>query len=270
MPTLRPEVADRSLEEFPPAIPESGEVHLWWVDLGRPDAGRLAPALGPEEVVAAHNFRRPRDRDRYIVAHGALRSILGRYLGRRPAGLEFRYGPSGKPALREGTLHFNLAHAHDLAVCAIAQVDVGVDIERAHGQVEPEWLAAVCPSAGRALTALPRADRPAAFFRAWTRMEACVKAAGTTVDLGLARLETFLDCDGSGASSRSYQPLEGTSWRCHDLTPSAEYVGALAVSEEMNMRFTWWSGPGDERPGVPGSVRAFDSRHSAGPGGGVQ
>jgi hypothetical protein len=99
-------------------------------------------------------------------------------------------------------------------------------------------------------------------------MEACVKAAGTTVELGLARLEAFLDV--SGASSRSYQPLEGTSWRCHDLTPSAEYVGALAVSEEMNMRFTWWSGTGDERLGVPGSVGAFDSRHSAGSGGGVQ
>ena len=267
MPTLRPEVADRSLEEFPPAVPEAGEVHLWWVDLGRSDAGRLAPALGPEEVVAAHNFRRPRDRDRYIVAHGALRSILGRYLGRRPAGLEFRYGPSGKPALRDGRLRFNLAHAHDLAVCAVARAEVGVDLERAHGQADPEWLAAVYPSAGRALTAFPRAERPAAFFRAWTRMEACVKAAGTTVELGLARLETFLECDASG---RSYPLLQGTYWHCYDLTPSAEYVGAVAGSEEMIMRFTWWAGPGDERLGVPGPVRASDLRHPAGPRGAVQ
>ena len=40
-------------------------------------------------------------------------------------------------------------------------------------------------------------DRPAAFYRAWTRMEACVKAAGTSVDLGVARLETFLDRAGA-------------------------------------------------------------------------
>jgi 4'-phosphopantetheinyl transferase len=272
MPTLLPEVPGHSLANTRRGSPEAREVHLWWVDLGV-NVGivaHLRPTLGPEELAVAGGFHRSHDRDRYIVAHAALRMILGGYLGRPPAALEFRHGPRGKPKLREGEVQFSMSRSHDRALCAVGGVEVGVDVERVHGTAELEWLSPLCSKAWRALAALPEADRPAAFYRAWTRMEACVKAAGMTVDLGLARLETFLDRDESGAPPRSYELPKGTQWRCHDLTSSAAYVAALAVSEETITRSTWWAGPEDERLGVPGSARATDSRYPARPGGAVQ
>jgi 4'-phosphopantetheinyl transferase len=236
-----------------------GVVLVWWVDLGieRAPVRHSRLALGPDELAVANGFRRAHDRDRYIVAHAALRTILGGYLGRAPAGLEFCYGSGGKPEVRETAVRFSMSRSHDLALCAVARVEVGVDVERAQGEAEPAWLRQLCPKAWWALAALPEPDRSAAFYRAWTRMEACVKAAGTTVDLGLASLETFLDRDDS--RPRSYQVPRGSYWHCHDLTPPGGYFGALAVSEETTMRSTWWPGLGDVRQNIPGLARVYDS-----------
>jgi 4'-phosphopantetheinyl transferase len=265
MPTLLPEVAGPWLASAPLAGPESGEVHLWWVDLGVDlDAEvHLRPTLDPDELAVADGLRRPHDRMRFVVAHAALRTILAGYLGRPPAKLEFRHGPGGKPELRDSPVRFSLSRSHDLALCAVGRMEVGVDVERVHGE-EPEWLNLLCPKAWLALAALPEKDRPAAFYRAWTRMEACVKAAGTSVDLGVARLETFLDR--AGARPWSYQLPQGSHWRCHDLTASGEYVGALALAQETTVRSTWWTGPGSERL-VPGMAREHDSGHPAADGG---
>ena len=43
--------------------------------------------------------------------------------------VEWRPLPGGKPVIGEGGLHFCLAHAGDLAVCAVSEAPVGIDVE---------------------------------------------------------------------------------------------------------------------------------------------
>jgi len=42
--------------------------------------------------------------------------------------LDIKKTPSGKPYI-EGGVHFNISHSHEYAVCAVADVPVGIDIE---------------------------------------------------------------------------------------------------------------------------------------------
>jgi 4'-phosphopantetheinyl transferase len=71
---------------------------------------------------------------RYIVARGALRLILARYLAISPARVAFHYGLHGKPSLVSpspgGALEFNLSHTDDIALYAVTRgIPLGVDVE---------------------------------------------------------------------------------------------------------------------------------------------
>ena len=75
------------------------EVHLWSTQMD--DAGLCVECcrnlLSSEERERALRFRFETDRRRYIVAHGALRSILASYLNANPDDLQFSIGSNGKP-----------------------------------------------------------------------------------------------------------------------------------------------------------------------------
>src|ERR1700722_10873160 len=77
------------------------EIHVWQASLDRAiDAvGRLEPALSPDEKARADRFHFMNDRNRFVVARGVLRELLGRYLQQNPESLAFSYGPHGKPSL---------------------------------------------------------------------------------------------------------------------------------------------------------------------------
>src|SRR4030095_2678320 len=151
------------------------EVHLWSIPLEQPDdlVARLIETLSPDKRARASRFVFSRDRRRFVVARGALRSILTGYLDLAPSALAFAYGPRGKPRLADAAaLDFNLAHSHELALCAVtAGRPVGVDV--GGPRPLPDLLSvagtAFSPAEQAALLARPEAERLAAFFRCWTR-----------------------------------------------------------------------------------------------------
>ncbi len=111
----------------------AGEVHVWRLALDRPEAEaeRLKSLLDGAELERAGRFRFPRDRERFVVGRGLLRSLLGRYVGQAPAQLQFAYANAGKPLLRDHALQFNLAHSGGLALLAVAgRRTVGVNVEQ--------------------------------------------------------------------------------------------------------------------------------------------
>src|SRR5207244_2000937 len=107
--------------------------------------------------------------------------------------LRFRAGTHGKPALEfpeEGAaLHFNLSHSGDLAILAVAAAEIGVDVERIAPRPSLERLAERFFSKRevQAFGGVPAAFRSAAFYGAWVRKEAFLKATG----LGLSGLRHF-------------------------------------------------------------------------------
>jgi 4'-phosphopantetheinyl transferase len=215
------------------------EIHVWRasLDLNRPRAQGLEHTLTPDEVGRAKRYRFPKDRERFIVARGLLRAILGRYLNTAPAQLRFCYGPSGKPAVAAQSggngIHFNLSHSHNLALYAVARNRrVGIDLEHIHPI--PEISGVVEQFFSSQEKAVFRALAPdkqlAAFFRCWTRKEAYIKARGQGLALALDQFDVSI---APGKPARllkvSGDRREASHWSLCELLPAYGYVAALAV-----------------------------------------
>ena len=179
-----------SREHGPSAIKlRRGKVHIWRADLSsnREALSALERTLAPGERQRADQFRFHTDRNRYILAHGLLRSLVAAYLNIPPGEPVFRSGPQGKPELANESLRFNLSHSHELVVCAIGRAgDVGIDVELVRPGVEEDFTRRLSPEALLWLGALPKPVRRRAFFQAWTRMEAYWKARGQGLDRSTA------------------------------------------------------------------------------------
>ena len=209
------------------------DVHVWRVRLDLPpDAlAELADTLSSDEHVRAARFRFARDRARAIAARGQLRAILGRYLRRSPRRVRFASGPHGKPHLAVPTgraaLRFNLAHAEDLALVAVAwRREVGVDVERERGdRVDLDVARRMFPPEDvRALEALAPALRQRAFFALWTAREAYAKGTGL------------------GLSDEAAEALPA-SWTVRQLPIDAGFAAAVAV-EGHAARVRCWNAAG--------------------------
>lgn len=216
----------------PEAVPPrsaDGEVQVWRVDLAQPAevVGRLAATLSADERDRAARFVRDRDRVGYVVARGAVRSVLGRYAGVPAGDCRFGYGPHGKPHLAHpaGTgLEFNLSHADGLGLLAVARDRaVGVDVEAVRADVDVSGVAGTAFSAAEraALAARPPADQVVAFHELWTRKEAVLKCAG--VGLGGTDPTTVT------VPARGSPPAPG-GLAVATLSPAAGYAGAVAVA----------------------------------------
>ncbi|MGW5852316.1 4'-phosphopantetheinyl transferase family protein [Streptomyces sp. NPDC055254] len=221
---LPPPVEDRSST--------SAAVTVWSLDttldvVGGLPVGEAAAVLDAAEQERAARLVRPGDRHRYIASHVGLRVLLGNHLGLAPerVGLvreecHCGRGAHGRPAVAGGGVHFSLSHSGDLAYVALAGVPVGVDVERlpSAGSVA-DVLTSLHPAEADELSALPEADLPAAFARVWARKEACLKASGTGLALGL--VEPYV-----GAAA---DPASVPGWTLCDLPAPAGYAAALAV-----------------------------------------
>ena len=143
----------------------------------------LQAMLSRDEKERAGGFFFERDRQRFVVARGILRMLIGRYLSCRPDEVVFAYGPNGKPSLHPDTgLYFNVAHSEGLALYAFTRVgEVGIDVECMRDLPEWEQIAESAFSSHELaqLRACPPEKRRGEFFRAWTRQEAVLKALGT-------------------------------------------------------------------------------------------
>lgn len=166
---------------------------LWRVDLDQHVPAAAHARLSAEELARAARFVFPRDRQRYIAAHAALRQLLVQHLANAgQAGgesfctsepLTLVAGRFGKPALpAPARLHFNLSHSHDVGLVALSEdCELGVDVERVRPMTDAVAMAAAYFTAAEqaALAACePGAVRDRAFFTCWTRKEACLKALG--------------------------------------------------------------------------------------------
>jgi len=187
--------------------------------------------LSDDERNRSARFRFERDQRRFVVARGALRELLGRYLRTDPDQIRFVYNAFGKPELHPdfGRLHFNLAHSGDIALIAIARdAEVGVDVECIEGRGESSYadVAQNFFSAAEvdALSRVPRDLYDQAFVSCWTMKEAYVKGRGEGLTIPLASFAVPISTDPAPAAVRCGR------WSLFALRPAPGYVGAVAVS----------------------------------------
>jgi 4'-phosphopantetheinyl transferase len=213
-------------------------VHVLGLAVGEREGARLARLLSTGERRRAARFRFPIDRVRFVAARAGLRAVLADHARVPAADLRFGYGSHGKPWLRTmPDLRFNLSHARDLAVVAVARrCDVGIDLEPLDGARDLADVARrfFSPAENAALAALPAALRAAELARVWCRKEAYAKARG----LGLALpLHTFDVAVGPVPRPRTSlliatrpHPADARAWELHDLAVASGFVAALATA----------------------------------------
>lgn len=215
-----------------------GRVHVWRVSLRGWSPGELAELkqmLSPDEELRAARFHFQRDRERFVVARGVLRRLLGRYLQIAPAAVRFAYSSYGKPSVAAPatTLRFNLSHSHELALLAVAEgQELGVDIEyQAAARAEPDMTRQFCAPAELAtLASLPPELWATGFYTVWTRKEAFIKAHGEGLSLPLTRIAVSLLPGEPARLIHSHDPADLDRWSLHALEPAPEYAAALAVA----------------------------------------
>ena len=187
-------VGGLALPPWPDTAPAAAPL-LVLLDRREPQVLALVAPLGdlldPGERERLRQLRRQEDGERFLLGRGALRLLLGGWLGCDPAGLVLRVGPHGKPELlpqealgqRRGELspRFNVSHSGDLILLGFHPLRPGgVDVEQRRPVREWEAIADrfLPAEESERIRALAEERHDAAFLAAWCRLEASHKAMG--------------------------------------------------------------------------------------------
>jgi 4'-phosphopantetheinyl transferase len=209
-----------------------GDIHVWHapLDCDGDFRAQLEATLSPDELERAKRFHFAKDGNRYVVARGLLRKLLGGYLHRPPADLEFSYGEYGKPDLSglnaSSGYSFNLSHSAGVVVFAIGKErNLGIDVELIKPDSAGEDIARrfFSPSEVSDLQTLPPESRAEAFFRCWTRKEAYLKARGKGLQIPL---DTFSVSLRPGGLAQFLSGVD-SQWQIAGFSPAEGYVAAV-------------------------------------------
>lgn len=207
------------------------QVVAWSLDASRAEVGVLLAHLSDDERQRAETFTRAGPRRRFIVGRGRLRELLAKRLGTTPAEVAFDYGPAGKPTLRDAPeYHFNLAHSADLALGALSDEPVGIDLERVRPMKNAAGLAKrwFHPDEQRRIE--QAADPLAEFFRTWTAKEAVLKLIGVGVGEALPKVLTPGDPMGGEATGLPANELELATCCVQATAVEAGFIASVATA----------------------------------------
>ncbi|HSX60518.1 MAG TPA: 4'-phosphopantetheinyl transferase superfamily protein [Tahibacter sp.] len=174
-------------------------------------------------------------------AQAFLHRLLAGYCGRAVDELVLEAGAHGKPALAGAPLAFNLSHAADAAVVALARgVEVGIDLEspsrpRPHAELARRYFRA---READAVEAAAADEREPTFLRLWTAKEAVLKAIGRGLAFGLDRLEFDLGANPPRLRQIADEAGDATEWQVRALPLPLPRIGHLAWrGEARRIRF---------------------------------
>ncbi|NER13685.1 4'-phosphopantetheinyl transferase superfamily protein [Leptobacterium flavescens] len=210
--------------------------HIWHISIDQNKAllKQFGELLSADEKKRAEKFYFAKDRHCFVIAKGALRTLLGSYLQTDPSGIRFQYGSHGKPHLDDSTsLRFNLSHSGDAIVLGfVHDLSIGVDVEKIKDDIELKDIAKnfFSKEEVNALLSLKEEVHPNAFFNCWTRKEAFIKAKGSGLSFPLHEFAVSLE-PGKEAEllQTKWDPDEKLKWTLASFEPEESYVGAVAI-----------------------------------------
>ena len=236
------------LESVPgrPHLAYSGAVAASTLDVWRLDAhaGETSDPsdLDDDERRRADALASPGLRQRFVLAHVALRHLLGQALGLRPRDVHIarqacpRCGaPGGRPVLDgPAPLHFSLSSSEDVVLIALASATVGVDVEavpplRAVEEASP----LLHPAERQELDGLAPEARRADFASLWSRKEAYLKGTGEGIGHRLG--EVYIGTGPRAAAPAGWTlvevpvPLGFCGWAAVRTNPHAADTGSDAA-----------------------------------------
>ncbi len=228
----------------PPAYSLSkNDVRVWTADLSRftYHLSSFRSLLSPEEHARAARLTFERDKRRFVLSHGLVRTLLSHYLGLDPSCISFRYSEHGKPAVQGNAdkspdVRFNISHSVDCLVCAVSLgQEVGVDVETVRSDLDHLQLAQRFFSTREFedIVGCPANKQRERFFQYWTCKEAYLKARGLGLSSGLAQIEIQFDRTGRTVNLLTEpMPIHDLRWKIQSFHVSAGIAAAVAAAGE--------------------------------------
>ena len=127
------------------------------------------------------------DRRRTVAGELLARRLLAQRLGCGEGEVPLRWDEMGKPTVDAAGVYVSVSHSGPYAVCAIADVPVGVDVEVVRSADE-KFMRRVCSEAEMAYIRVGDDGDCARFWEIWTAKEALFKLTGKGPLLALSRL----------------------------------------------------------------------------------
>lgn len=191
---------------------------------------RASGLLSIREEARAARYRDPTVARRFRAGRAALRLLIGEAAQRSPAEVAIEVDDLGRPFVR-GFADFNLTHANDTALLAIADAGwrVGIDIEPVDRDVSIDSISSRLFHTTE-LAEFGRFDDDARLpflLHVWTHKEAYAKATGEGIRLDLTQI-SFSD---GGRVLRNQRPTDAQVYRV-DAAP--EFVAALCCMPDTN------------------------------------
>lgn len=219
-----------------------GNIVVWIASVARSEGSLafLERWLDGRDRERAARFKFADDRARFVVGRAMVRKCLGHFLELPSEKIDLGYTEAGRPIFpRDEAIQFNISHTNDLVALAVtAGARVGIDVERVERHPDLVELAARVFS--EADLATFRAIRPAeqlvAFFRAWTRKEAYLKARGEGITDALQQISASFGPEHSGTIADERDPAAAQTWRVITLPLATDYMGSLAC-DSVSRRF---------------------------------
>lgn len=173
--------------------------------------------VSPERAEKVLRFRFDKDR-RLSLGAGLLMKYMLREAG---AVHDIHYNEYGKPYLKGQDIHFNLSHDGKYAVCALAAVPVGADVQKLT-EYDPQIAEAVFCSDEREYIENSE-DKDIAFTRLWARKESCIKLIGK----------------GMSADMRSFSALCGNNV-CYEEFETDDHFICVCSFDNIGAEFYEW------------------------------
>lgn len=197
----------------------------------------LLASLSEDELKRGDRLLDRNKAAQFLVGRGLLRKTLAELTGVEPGSVKFSEGEFGKLNLagqaEEGSLHFNLSHAGQLLLLAVAHgAEVGVDLEEVRQDLEfaPMARRYFSQREREELFSLAPEEQLASFYRCWTRKEAYLKGTGA----GFSQPSTCFDVpllehEEPSLLAHRLIPAEVDRWSICDLPMPRGYCAAIAV-----------------------------------------
>lgn len=142
---------------------------------------RMLMSVSPERQQKARRYKFPKGKALSLGAALALDKLLQRR-GLRERDQRYLEGKHGKPSFADHPeIHFSISHSSHFVACAMADCEIGIDIQHLVKANEPLMRRVLSDEELEMVMALQGEERQMLFARLWALKEAYLKAVGTGI-----------------------------------------------------------------------------------------
>lgn len=174
--------------------------------------------MSDERKEAVKKLLIPHKQKLKIASDNLCRHAISEFCGISPEDIEFRIGENGKPYTKGLDVHFNISHSGDMAVCAVSDKEIGIDIEKIR-EINPRTAEKfACETEKEYIN-----SHKNGFFEIWTLKEAFFKCIGTGLGADIKNVYFGIDNKKIICSEKGFD--------CHFHDVAEGYICAVCENE---------------------------------------